>query len=265
MKKTKKIIALALAMIMCLGILPLSASAATVGEKHTVTFDTGTFPVPADVWRPADKPITVTNGDLWDLVGFYDLWPDWETGWYTIDLEPIVNGTVIDLDSDITLYACQKAYAEVERVNLAINKDADKIAATASSWAQADVLEAIKLGLVPKNRLAFEAGNLQLVISRINFCELIAGLIEAKTGMDATAYAESLGKTVGRHFIDSTGYPAIEAAYALGIVNGVSENKFDGGKSIKRQEAAVMLERAAKVLGISSSGSGMTFTDDVAD
>ena len=238
----------------------------TGGSTHTVTFNAEHFDIPGDLLGPIPTPVTVTNGDKWDLP--QPMWftsTDTRIGWYTIDLYPINNGDIINLDSDITVYACPVNYAIMRRAELDANSDGNKIAATASSWAQADVAEAFKAGLIPENRACFGANCLGGNITRVNFCELIAELIEAKTGMDATAYAESLGKTVGGHFLDSTGYPAIEAAYALGIVNGVSENTFGAGKNITRQEAAAMLERAAEVLGISSSSTGMTFNDGIAD
>lgn len=61
--KHKKLIALILAVVMCLGILPMAASAATVGETHTVTFDVYTHPIPGDLIGSYPAPITVTNGD----------------------------------------------------------------------------------------------------------------------------------------------------------------------------------------------------------
>lgn len=283
----KKILALILAAVMCLGLLSVSASAASVGETHTVTFDVMWLLVPGDIVGNVPAPITVTNGDKWNLTK-----PMWftaviEIDWYTEDFERITNGDIINLDSDITIYACAVDRAENNRPTAAqkptvtpnpvatsapvttetptITSEYDKIAATASAWAQADVSEAFRAGLIPENRLAFTAGGLGFPISRVSFCELIAKLVEAKTGMDITAYAESLGKTVGGHFIDSYSYTSIEAAYSLGIVNGVSENRFEGGHTITRQEAAAMLERAAKVLGITSGGSGMSFSDGVAN
>jgi hypothetical protein len=49
---------------------------------------------------------------------------------------------------------------------------------------------------------------------------------------------------------DAWYYGAVGAAYAYGIVSGTSDNAFNPGGAITRQEAAVMVARAAKLCGL---------------
>lgn len=55
----------------------------------------------------------------------------------------------------------------------------------------------------------------------------------------------------------------IACAYALGIVQGKGDGTFDPDGHITRQEAAVMLERTGRLMGL-ESGTGMDFTDQSA-
>ena len=53
-----------------------------------------------------------------------------------------------------------------------------------------------------------------------------------------------------------------------GVVNGIGNNKFGVGQKISRQDAAVMIQRAAKAKGITLGGEGnLSFKDakDIAD
>lgn len=138
----------------------------------------------------------------------------------------------------------------------AVTEDtAQQQAAAASTWAQAEVAEAIRSALVPSDlRSSYTSA-----ITRNDFCRLMVALVEAESGKDIASYVSSQGKTLSAPFTD-TSAQEIKAAYALGIVNGVSATRFNPSGSITRQEAAAMLERTAKVLGL-SSGSGASFTD----
>lgn len=126
---------------------------------------------------------------------------------------------------------------------------------TPSAWAQAEVTEATQAGLVPSDLLSSYTS----AITREDFCRLMVKLIEAESGKDIADYVASQSKEISAPFTD-TSAQEVKAAYALGIVNGVSATKFNPTGSITRQEAAAMLERTAKLLGL-SSGSGLSFTD----
>lgn len=126
---------------------------------------------------------------------------------------------------------------------------------TPSQWAQGETWEAIcsKLAL---NDLQ---GKYRSNITREEFCRLMVNLVEQKTGQSMSAYLSSKGLTVSAPFSD-TNSTEVAAAYTLGIVSGRSADSFDPNGSISRQEAAAMLARTAKLLGI-TSGTGVAFAD----
>ena len=103
-----------------------------------------------------------------------------------------------------------------------------------SKWAEAEVAEAISLGLVPE---ALQGGYKQNT-TRAEFCALAATLYEALKG----PVTERSG------FIDTTD-EAVEKMAALGVVNGVGEGRFDPKGKLTREQAAAMLARLAEALG----------------
>ncbi len=117
-----------------------------------------------------------------------------------------------------------------------------------SDWARERVWEAICGGLAPNDL----QGAYRQDITREEFCRLMVALVEKATGRAVEA-AQS-------PFTD-TSHPAVGAARALGIVTGVSETSFNPGGSITRQEAAVMLARTGRMLGL-ASGTGESFADE---
>lgn len=126
---------------------------------------------------------------------------------------------------------------------------------TPSAWAQGETWEAICSGLVPNDLQAAYRNN----ITREEFCHLMVNLVEKITGKSISAYLSSKGLTASNPFSD-TNSTEVAAAYTLGIVNGKSADSFDPNGSISRQEAAAMLTRTAKLLGI-TSGTGVAFAD----
>lgn len=127
--------------------------------------------------------------------------------------------------------------------------------AAASSWAQAEVEAAITASLVPD---ALQSNYTDL-ITRREFCTLMVTLVEQKSGQDIGSYLSAKGLTVINPFTD-TADDTVLAAYALGIVKGTSETTFNPGGSITRQEAAAMLQRTGKLLGI-RAGESQDFAD----
>lgn len=115
---------------------------------------------------------------------------------------------------------------------------------------------AIQAALVPGDLQGAYRSN----ITREEFCRLMVILVERKTGMAASAYAQSKGKSITDPFTD-TDNADILAAHALGIVNGTSATTFNPGGSITRREAASMLARTAGVLDITTS-KGQSFHDE---
>ncbi len=105
-----------------------------------------------------------------------------------------------------------------------------------SNWAQAEVDEARQ-----KNLLVAEADqNFQNNITRQLFCKLVVQMIEQARGA-------AVDITTTNPF-DDTADAAIIKAYQLGIVKGVSKTAFAPNNLISRQEVAVMMMRAFRLL-----------------
>ncbi len=127
---------------------------------------------------------------------------------------------------------------------------------TPSSWATEEVNAAIGLGIVPE---ALQSAYRD-TITRAEFCKLIMQMLNEVEG---TASSRLLLKAKGIEYADNfidTDNPDIIAANLLGILNGRGNGIFDPNSGITRQEAAVMLANAAKVLGI-KAGTAPTFKD----
>ncbi len=132
---------------------------------------------------------------------------------------------------------------------------------TPSTWAIPEVSDAFSHGLVPYTLQKQYTSP----ISRADFCTLLMTMLQQRTGVNSlAALAEHLqADTSTVSFTDIEGLSAKEAiltAAALGVVNGRGNGIFDPSAGITRQEAAVMLMRAARVLEI-PMGTPRTFGD----
>lgn len=126
-----------------------------------------------------------------------------------------------------------------------------------SAWALDSINSARSAGLLPENL----DGRYQQNITRKEFCDLIATYFRAKTGLSIEYYCSSNGISVNTaQFSDSSDYYVPYVA-ALGIVTGYPDGTFHPKDSIKRQDAAIMLQRLANRVEITASGSPKTFTD----
>jgi len=127
-----------------------------------------------------------------------------------------------------------------------------------SAWAKAEVEASIALGLVPANmQNGFEDN-----ITRADFSKLVVNLLTVKHGNTVDALLAHYGKTIDASVFTDTKDETILAANALGIVGGKGKGLFDPSGSITRQEAAAMLTRAAKLLGLESGTTAGKFADD---
>lgn len=113
----------------------------------------------------------------------------------------------------------------------------------ASEWALTELSAASEKGLVaPVSRLDFNKA-----ITREQFSEVVMKFYEALTG-DTVQAASS------NPFTDTTNSEVLKA-YKLGIVKGITDDSFAPNQSIKREEIAVMLNRALeKALPNQASG-----------
>ncbi|MBQ7974755.1 MAG: C40 family peptidase [Clostridia bacterium] len=113
---------------------------------------------------------------------------------------------------------------------LALSLQATASAADLSEWAVNDYIEANATGLLSYKIMS---GDLRSNITREEFCELAINLYEKITNEDLRIPDES-------PFVDCDNV-AVSQAYYNGIVSGVSDNEFEPGRPVTRQEMAVML------------------------
>ena len=122
--------------------------------------------------------------------------------------------------------------------------------AAPSNWAAEEVNQAIALELVPEELQA----DYQDPITREDFCELIMSLADHFEG-------ESIAPDADVVFTDTENESVLEAV-GLGIVGGRGGGIFDPESPIAREEAAAMLERAARVFGVTvTNASSVIFSD----
>lgn len=106
-----------------------------------------------------------------------------------------------------------------------------------SDWAKEQVNRAAEIGLVPDGL----GNDYRVSITRAQFAATAVKLYEAMSGQKAPAAGES-------PFSD-TSDPAVIQAQALGIVNGVGDDKFAADALVTREQAAAMLSRVYTKLG----------------
>ena len=104
-----------------------------------------------------------------------------------------------------------------------------------SSWATAEVNESIRLGLVPRHLQSAYASP----ITRAEFCALAVAHYEKARGAEITV----------RKTFDDTADVNVQKMAALGVVLGVGGNRFDPNGLLTREQAAVILDRLAIVVG----------------
>lgn len=126
-----------------------------------------------------------------------------------------------------------------------------------SSWAQTSVERARSLGILPSHLDSDYKRN----ITRKEFCDLIANFIRAKTGLSIEYTCQKNEIFVSsKPYHDSNDY-YVPYVSALGIVTGYPDGTFRPGDSIKRQDAAIMLQRLATFLDANTGSSTSSFTD----
>ncbi|MBE7051204.1 MAG: hypothetical protein E7395_01355 [Ruminococcaceae bacterium] len=102
----------------------------------------------------------------------------------------------------------------------------------ASDWAKGEVALAYASGIMPKQI----ADSYQADITREEFCEMVVNILPQS--LEASRTAE---------FADCENN-AVEYAYSVGVVNGVSNTEFAPSAKATREEMATMLYRAYKLI-----------------
>ena len=116
----------------------------------------------------------------------------------------------------------------------------EKVDFTASAWAQAELAEADKLGLIPES---LHGADLTRPITRAEFAAVSVRAFEAMTSTKAEPVAVN-------PFTD-TADPDILKAYNLGVTNGTSTMEFSPNVLLNREQAATMLTRVYKKVMLS--------------
>ena len=126
-----------------------------------------------------------------------------------------------------------------------------------SPWAVEEVNAARDATLIPPDL----DSNYQTNITRAEFCDLMSQLLTVQTGKTIDQLLSEAGVEPSAPYLD-TRNANILAISALGIVNGVGNNRFDPNASITREEASVMLARvASKFEGLQANGEPLAFAD----
>lgn len=125
----------------------------------------------------------------------------------------------------------------------------------ASDWAKNEIENAIRLDIVPQALQKNYTEN----ITRAEFCVLAAALIEGCTQMDIDDFAAQ-HSSVQPQFADTADY-TINACARLGIVTGYGDGSFRPDNDITREQAAAMLARCARTLGMTDKPGMFAFND----
>lgn len=109
----------------------------------------------------------------------------------------------------------------------------------ASGWAQAELIQADQLGLIPDS---LKTADLTQPITRAEFAAVSVKVYEALSGEKAAAAASN-------PFTDTTDTEVLKA-YNVGITTGMSETTFAPDELLNREQAATMLTRVYKKVSI---------------
>ncbi len=128
-----------------------------------------------------------------------------------------------------------------------------------SHWAYNQIVALAEMGIL--NGYADNTFKCDANITREEFAKVVVAAFDLKdNGGEYTAYSD----VNSSHWASSF----IKIASVNGVINGVGGGRFGAGQKISRQDAAVMIERAAKAKGIelgSSTSLGFADKGSVAD
>ena len=122
-----------------------------------------------------------------------------------------------------------------------------------SEWAEAEVAQALSAHLVDEDIQPWWRDS----CTREEFCRMLMRTLEERTGKSAVELAVGLPAASFSH----SDTAAVSEAAQLGIVKGTGKGRFMPRRFITREEAAVMLARAAAYLKIQGTGEPVEFTD----
>ena len=117
-----------------------------------------------------------------------------------------------------------------------------------SAWAIPDVVAALEAGLVPYSLLSGYTDQ----ITRAEYCALAVMLFEQYKGSEITQ----------RKVFEDTNDVNVEKMAAIGVVEGVGNNRFDPNGLLTREQAATMISRLANAVGQPLAKQESKFSDN---
>jgi hypothetical protein len=126
-----------------------------------------------------------------------------------------------------------------------------------SPWAEEIIEGAVSAGLVPKSNQQ----NFSKAISRRNAAQMFVSLLEAASGTDIQMVLRIHNVTMDMNAFSDTKDTAVLACNALGILKGTAPGVFSPDSTLTRAQAAAILNRAARILGVETSGYTHSFAD----
>lgn len=133
----------------------------------------------------------------------------------------------------------EKLYANIPNIN------------TASDWAKSDIKSAITKGFVP----AQLQNNYKNIITRAEFCRLAVKYIENKLSKSIDTILAENGVSRNTNAFTDTKDTDILAAFALDITGGTGNGQFSPNGQINREQAATMIRKVCKILGMDINNS----------
>ncbi len=131
-----------------------------------------------------------------------------------------------------------KVFAElISDVMFAGETEPEVITLGASDWAKGEVALSYAAGIMTEKL----AGDYQTEITREEFCEMVVNMLPANLEITRSAA-----------FADCDN-EAVDYAYSVGVVNGVSDTAFAPNEKATREEMAAMLYRAYKLIAPEAS------------
>lgn len=206
-----------------------------------------------------DRVAIISSGDDYQIViktdGTVWTWGTNDSGQLGNGGSGNVNAYILDYHFKVQSYPVQIG-SDVLKVSTVMIKT-DTISCTPSTWAEAEVNAAIAAGLVPENLQQ----NYQVPVSRGDVARMFINLIEKSSGKDIANIMDEKGVQPNVGAFTDTNDKAVLEANALGIINGVGNNKYDPDGTFTRAQIAAIINRIARVLGVETEGYSHSFTD----
>ena len=266
MKRMKKVLSLALTLALCLGLLSAAALAATdflVPESHlglrasanstgTTQYTTEDGVTGTVLLFPVGTEFGGMVYDIRRLDGEMDAQLNFQLpaeGVYEIELmDAWLNMEWIWVSADGAGSSAAEDPAEPEEQPSAEPEEQPSAEPEEqpSDWAVPYVEQAKAAGIIPEEL----QGAYTAPITRAEYCALATALYESIKGEI----------TDRKTFVDTTDVN-VEKMAAVGVVDGVGENKFEPDNRLTREQAATMMARLAKAMDKPIPAAAASFAD----